>query len=469
MLDSFAGLLFCLFKYPGFFWFNVLLGMTCVAVVIIVLYSKLKAVENEKLQIFSRFTEKDKALQKALRELQTLKQTLEQTHQEKSEFLTSMSDELRSYLNVILGYTQIFSKHRLNKKQRRALDIIHRNSEQLLHVISDILSLSQIETKSLAVEKNSFNFRRFLGGLAELTRAQAEQKQLGFQQEFSPDLPKLVLGDEKKLRRILQNLLSNAIKFTNEGVVVFRVIPIAYDAERGTRIRFEIEDSGIGIPYDHLQDIFQPFHHIGNGRKKHGGSKLGLTISQNLAQLLGSEILVTSKKGRGSVFWLDLDLPESSGDEESPEVDTEDLIVGFKGPLRKILIADDRYENRAMVKEMLLPLGFSILEAVDGFDVLAKAAQHHPNLILMDLTMPVLNGFEAIRHVRQMPAIGKVVVVGMSASVLPQIKEESRKAGSDAFLSKPLHFDDLLACLQRHLNLEWTYGQGQEVQEGDVP
>ncbi|MCP4401025.1 MAG: response regulator [bacterium] len=468
MYDLFAGLLFCLLKYPGFFWFNLFLGVTCVAAVIVILYLKLKAIENEKQQVRAQLIEKDRTLQKALQELQTSKQTLEQTNRERSEFLSSMTHEFRSYLNVILGYTQIFSKHRLSRKQRNALDIIHRNSEQLLHIITDILSLSQIETKSMALEENSFNFRRFLGGLAELTRAQAEHKSLGFQQEFSPDLPKVVYGDEKSLRQILRHLLNNAVKFTNTGSVIFRVLPIAYDAKRGTRIRLEIEDSGIGIPYDHLRDIFQPFHHIGNRHKKNGSSKLGLTISQNLAQLLGSEIQVTSKKGQGSVFWFDLDLPENGGDDESPDAEIEDMIVGFKGPLRKILIADERYENRALLKEMLLPLGFGILESEDGFDVLAKAAQHHPDLILIDLTMPVLNGFEAIRHLRQMPAIGKVIVIGMSASVLPQIQEESRKAGSDAFLSKPLHFDDLLDRLQRYLKLEWIYGQEQELQE-EVP
>lgn len=436
--------------------------------VIVVLYLKLKALEQEKQHMRAQLTEKDQALKKALHDLQTSKQALEQTSRERNEFLNSMTHELRSYLNVILGYTQIFSKHRLSRRQRNALDIIHRNSEQLLRIISDILSLSQIETKSLSVEENTFNFRRFLGGLAELTRAQAEHRDLSFQQEFSSDLPKLVYADEKSLRQILLHLLNNAVKFTNTGAVIFRVLPIAYDAERGTRIRLEVEDSGIGIPYDHLQDIFQPFHQIGNRRQKHGGSKLGLTISQNLAQMLGSEIQVTSKKGQGSVFWFDLDLPENGGAEESQDLETEDVIVGFKGHLRKILIADERYENRALLKEMLLPLGFGILESEDGFDVLAKAAQHHPDLILIDLTMPVLNGFEAIRHLRQMPAIGKVVVIGMSASVLPQIQEESRKAGSDAFLSKPLHFDDVLDRLQRYLKLEWVYGQDQEEQE-DVP
>ncbi|PID56015.1 hypothetical protein CSB45_13000 [candidate division KSB3 bacterium] len=465
MDDALSGLLFGLLKYPGVFCFSLLCAVACAAAVILILYLKLKALEEEKLRLRAQLAEQDQTLQKALHNFQAARQDLAQTHLDRKQFLDSLTHELRSYLNVILGYTQIFSKDRLSRKQHRALDIIHRNSEQLLHILSNVLNLSQIEVNPLEAEESSFNLSRFLGALAELTRAQAEQKQIEFQEEFSEELPRLVLGDEKSLRRILQNLLNNAVKFTNKGSVIFRVLPIAYDAEQGTRIRFEIEDSGIGIPYDHLQNIFQPFHRIGKGRQQTGGSTLGLTISQQLAQSLGSEILVTSQKKRGSVFWFDLDLKESSGHDEQRANNADDLIVGFKGPLRKILIADDRYENRVLLKEMLLPLGFSIIESVDGFDVLTKAAQHHPDLILMDLTMPVLDGFEAIRHVRQMPAIGKVVVVGMSASVLPQLKEENRKSGGDAFLSKPLHFDDLLDCLQRHLNLEWIYTQNQKERE----
>jgi CheY-like chemotaxis protein len=231
-------------------------------------------------------------------------------------------------------------------------------------------------------------------------------------------------------------------------------------------IRFEVEDTGIGIPSDQLNEIFVPFHVIRNNAQYKRGTRLGLAISQQLVQLMGGELRVTSQPRRGSMFWFEITLPEATDEDPAPVEHVTRHVVGFRGSLRRLLIADDQYENRVVLKEMLLPLGFSIIEAIDGFDVLTKAAQHRPHLVLIDLTMPVLNGFEAIRHIRQMPVISDVPVVGMSASVLRQIQEESFRAGGDDFLVKPIQFEKLLDCLQRHLNIEWLYAEtNPEVQE----
>lgn len=446
----------------AFFWFNLILGVLVVGGVLVFLYLRLKREEAHKRELHVQMGEKVRELHEVRAELEVCQKAAERANRAKNEFLVNMTHELRIYLNVILGYTQIFSKDRLSKKQRKALEIIYRNSEQLLLIISDILNLSQIEARTMEREEIDFNLRRFLWNIVELIRMQAEQKRLNFDTEFSPDLPKRVHSNEKRLRQILLNLLNNAVKFTKTGGVIFRVFPITHDSRIGSRIRFEIEDTGIGIPYKHQQNIFQPFYRVTKTLTNTEGTKLGLTISQNLAHLMGSDIQITSKVGQGTLFWLDIDLPEIAEDEETVETETTtNVVVGFKGPLRKILIGDDRYENRVVLKEMLLPLGFGIIEAIDGFDVLTKAAQHRPDLILIDLTMPVLNGFEAIRHVRQMPGFEDVIVVGMSVSALRQIRDENVRAGSDDFLSKPLHFDDLLVCLQRHLKLEWLYEQNQ--------
>ncbi|PIE33184.1 hypothetical protein CSA56_12725 [candidate division KSB3 bacterium] len=453
----------CLFhQVSGFFLFNLLLGILVLGGVIIFLYLRLKSAEDDRKALQEQLKDVHEQLHDTRAELDTAQQASEKANQAKSEFLTNMSHEFRIYLNVILGYAQIFGKDRLSRKQRKALDIIHRNSEQLLMIISDVLNLSRIEAQAVELEGTDFNLRRFLWNIVEIARVQTEQKGLSLDTDFSIDLPKRVRGDEKRLRQILLNLLNNGTRFTTKGSVIFRAFPIINDAQLGSHIRFEIEDTGIGIPYQHVKNIFQPFHQASSHKNYivHEGTKLGLTISQKLARLMESEIHVTSKVGRGTLFWFDLELPEATGEDEV--LDTEgsgNMIVGFHGSLRKILIADDRYENRVVLKEMLLPLGFGIVEAVDGFDVLAKAAQHRPDLILMDLTMPILNGFEAIRHVRQMPGLDDVIVIGMSASVLRQIRNESLKAGSNDFLAKPFHFDDLLKCLQHHLKLEWIYEQ----------
>ncbi len=472
MNTTIDSMMFCLLQQEsGFFCFNLLIGVFVLGGVIIFLYLRLKTAKDGLQTLQKQLEETRNQFHDVCAKLEDSRRTNEKVGQAKSEFLTNMSHEFRIYLNVILGYTQIFSKDRLSRKQRKSLDIIHRNSEQLLMIISDILNLSQIEAQTAELEETDFNLRRFLWNIAEISRVQAEQKKLVLDTDFSMNLPKRVRGDEKRLRQILLNLLNNAVRFTTKGHVTFRVFPITSDAQLGSRIRFEIEDTGIGIPYRHIKNIFQPFHQISrhNQYTAHDGTKLGLTISQKLARLMNSTIQVTSKIGRGTLFWFDIDLPEATGGDEVLETEGNDhIVVGFHGPLRKVLIADDRYENRVVLKEMLLPLGFGIIEAVDGFDVLAKAAQHHPDLILMDLTMPVLSGFEAIRHVRQMPGLDDVIVVGMSASALRQIRSESLKAGSNDFIAKPFHFDDLLRCLQRHLKLEWIYEQeeSQKARKG---
>ena len=407
-------------------------------------------------------------------ELLRLQHHVETERQIHGEFLSAMSQELRTHLNVILGYTQIIGKDRLSQKQRKALDVIHRHSEQLLTTLTDIMNYSQIEAHYLTIEKSDFNLRRCLWNIAEVIRLQAEQKHLIFETAFSEELPKRVHGDEQRIRQILLNLLDNAVKFTERGKVTFRAMPFLtvasspenqaanadiHDARSRLTpgIRFEIEDTGAGIPSAHLKQIFHPFHRIKKAAIHREGSGLALAFSQQLAELMGSEIKVSSQLERGSLFWLDVALPEAEGEEEIIDTPEQPKIIGFKGHLRKILIADDRYENRVVLKEMLLPLGFGIIEAEDGFDVLAKAAQHHPEMILIDVSMPVLNGFEVIRHVRQIPGLDQTIVIGMSASLMRQVRDESMKAGSSDFLEKPIRFETMVACLQKYLNVEWVY------------
>ena len=421
-------------------------------------------------QLNTRRQEEDRERSELLR-LQHHVETERQMH---GEFLSAMSQELRTHLNVILGYTQIIGKDRLSQKQRKALDVIHRHSEQLLTTLTDIMDYSQLEAHYLTIETSDFNLRRCLWNIAEAIRLQAEQKHLMFETAFSEELPKRVHGDEQRIRQILLNLLDNAVKFTARGKVAFRAMPFLTVApspdnqaanadihDARTRltpgIRFEVEDTGAGIPSAHLKQIFHPFHRIKKAAIHREGSGLALAFSQQLAELMGSEIKVSSQIDRGSLFWLDLALPEAEGEEEITDTPEQPKIIGFKGHLRKILIADDRYENRVVLKEMLLPLGFGIIEAEDGFDVLAKAAQHHPEMILIDVSMPVLNGFEVIRHVRQIPGLDQTIVIGMSASLMRQVRDESMKAGSNDFLEKPIRFETVLDRVQRYLKLEWVY------------
>jgi signal transduction histidine kinase/ActR/RegA family two-component response regulator len=459
-----------------------MLAVTAGAIVFVYLQYRTAVNRNQNLQ--HQIEQAAQTLQNLQEKLKILTEHRDVTEQARREFLANMIHELRSYLNVMLGHTQIFHREdRLTRKQRKAIDVIHRYSEHLLMLFSEITDFSELESREVRLAPTNFNLRRFLIAVADIIRTQAEQRRLTVVTDFSAELPKRICGDERRLRQVLLTLLGNAIKFTNEGSVTFRVTIggvisslMAGEQEHDSSkppthcLRFEVEDTGIGIPSDQLSEIFQPFHVIRNNAQYKKGTRLGLAISQQLVQLMGGELRVTSQPRRGSMFWFEITLPEATDDEPAPVDVPTHHVVGFTGPLRKILIADDQYENRVVLKEMLLPLGFSIIEALDGFEVLTKAAQHQPDLILIDLTMPVLSGFESIRHIRQMPAISEVKVVGMSASVLRQIQQESFRAGGDDFLVKPIQLDTLLDCLQRHLNIEWLYAevlreQVEEIEE----
>jgi PAS domain S-box-containing protein len=284
----------------------------------------------------------------------------------KSEFLANMSHELRTPLNGILGYAHILKQDKnLTSKQQNGLDIIQQCGEHLLTLINDILDFSKIEARKMEIHLNDFHFPKFLNNIAEIFRIRAKQKNISFSYESLSLLPTFVRGDEQKLRQVLINLLGNAVKFTESGGVVLKV---GYHEEK---IRFQVEDTGIGIAPEKLIEIFLPFHQVGNSRYWVGGTGLGLTISQKLAKLMGSTLQVKSKLGSGSIFWVDLDLPEVP---ESTEIATgkERNIIGFKGEKRKVLVVDDKGENRSFLVNLLEPLGFEIVEATDGCDCLNK-------------------------------------------------------------------------------------------------
>ena len=383
--------------------------------------------------------------------LHKAKEAAEVANRAKSEFLANMSHELRTPLNGILGYAHILKQEKnLTSKQQNGLDIIQQCGEHLLTLINDILDLSKIEARKMEIHLSDFHFPNFINNIAEIFRIRAVEKNISFSYESLSLLPTFVRGDEQKLRQILINLLGNAVKFTESGGVVLKV---GYHEEK---IRFQVEDTGIGIAPAKLIEIFLPFHQVGNSRYWVGGTGLGLTISQKLAKLMGSTLQVKSKLGSGSIFWVDLDLPEVP---ESTEIATakERNIIGFKGEKRKVLVVDDKGENRSFLVNLLEPLGFEIVEATDGGDCLNKTLEFKPELILMDLVMPVMDGFEATRQIRKLTELKKIVIIATSASVFDYSQAKSRKAGCDDFIPKPVRAEHLLEQLRVYLGLEWVY------------
>ncbi|GAK49842.1 ATP-binding region ATPase domain protein [Candidatus Moduliflexus flocculans] len=399
-------------------------------------------------------TEKEK-LQISEQHAQELKEAAETANRAKSTFLAHISHELRTPLNGILGYTQLLRNDiGLAGKQRDAVAAIHRNGEHLLLLINDLLDLSKIESQKMELFLQTFPLPLFLQNLVETNADRAAQKGLRVYAELSPDLPPFVHADERRLRQILLNLFSNAIKFTHHGSIVLRVYPIEESNQSSSpRIHFEIQDTGIGIATEHLSQVFMAFFQV-NHQSAYEGSGLGLTISQQLARLMGSELRVNSTVGKGSVFWFEVRLA-AAANAYANIAPPQRHILGVRGEQRKILIVDDHAGNRQFLQALLLPLGFDVREASNGQEAIEIVRTWQPDAILMDLVMPVMDGFEATRHIRTLKT--HPVVIGISASVLTPARQNSFAAGCDDFLPKPVSFIELLDCLQRHLALEWVY------------
>ncbi|KAB8316429.1 AAA family ATPase [Tolypothrix campylonemoides VB511288] len=387
----------------------------------------------------------------ARRERQQAEEAANAANRAKSEFLANMSHELRTPLNGILGYTQIFKKDKtLTAHQKNGIDIIHQCGEHLLTLINDILDLSKIEARKMELYPKEFHFPQFLETIAEICRIHAEQKGIPLIYKAVSPLPKVIRADEKRLRQVLMNLLSNAVKFTQQGSITLKV---GYQKEK---LRFQVEDTGIGIAPEQLEEIFLPFKQVGEDSRKIEGTGLGLAISRQLVGMMGGELKVKSTLGKGSVFWFDLNVPEVLQQSDTTNLD-ELNIISFVGSKRKVLVVDDKAANRSVLVNLLQPLGFEVVEAADGLEGLNKAREFKPDVILMDLVMSGIDGFEATRRLRMLPDFKDVIVIAVSASVFELDRQQSREVGCNDFLTKPIQKAELLEKLQIHLGLEWVY------------
>jgi signal transduction histidine kinase/DNA-binding NarL/FixJ family response regulator len=412
-------------------------------------------------------------------DLRAAKEAAEASNRAKSEFLANMSHELRTPLNGILGYAQILKRDKsLNRKQMEGVDTIGESGQHLLTLINDILDMSKIEAGKMELYPHNFHLSDFLKSIVDMIQIQAKSKKLQFHYEMKRPLPSAVKGDETRLRQILVNLLGNAVKFTHKGFISFtvgiekektnQVSTNSPDLSNPVQIRFEIEDSGPGIEAEQLETIFQPFRQVGEQRYMTEGTGLGLPLSKRFVEMMGGNLFVKSSPGTGSLFWFHLTLSEI---EASPLIEKETLhaITGYHGKKRKILIVDDKYTNRAILRTLLSPLGFEIEEAENGQEAVDKAQTTLPDMIFMDIVMPILDGFEATEKIRKIPELKKTIIIMISASVYGMDRQKSLAAGCNDFIAKPLSAEDVLKKLASHLELEWEYDVEQTESSQESP
>jgi two-component system CheB/CheR fusion protein len=400
---------------------------------------------------------------KAELELEQLNQTLEQrvsdrtqelveANRAKTDFLNLVTHELRTPLNIIMGFAQLLGRcDNLDSSQQQQIKLIFNNGQQLLKLINELLDLGKIEANRMELNLNWFDLYRLIDLLEQMFQVDAQRKGLEFSVVLDPQVPQQIKTDERKLRQILVNLITNAIKFTDAGQISLRV------NVDSTSLRFEIEDTGRGIPSEELEHLFEPFVQGEAGRRSHQGSGLGLAICRYFIEMMDGEIRVNSIVGSGTTF--DFSIPINSPVEivSSPQQRQEIIGLAADQPQYKILVVDDQADCRQLLMLMLGSLGFEMLEAANGLEAISQFEQHQPQLILMDIKMPVMNGLEAIQRIKTTPEGEATVMIAVLASALNDSQEEMLNNCCDDMIFKPIREEVLLNKIAEFLGVRYVY------------
>jgi CheY-like chemotaxis protein len=359
-----------------------------------------------------------------------------------------MSHELRTPLNGILGYAQLLGLDPdLSEKQREGVEAIRRSGEHLLVLINDMLDLAKMEAGTLQNTPSELHLGEFLAGIAGMFETRARSKRIGFGYEVLNELPQVVLCDDTRLRQVLVNLLSHAIRSREHGGVFLAA------GFTGGALRLRVEEAPSGLSSARAETFFEPLERIGTKSLPVTGTVLDLPA--RLLQSMGGTLVVERREDNSSVFWVEIRPEVVHGwTQKLPAIR---VIEGYEGERRVILVADDKIENRGLLTHMLEPLGFDIVHATDGEEALRLAGEAGPDIIFMDLVMPVLDGFEATRRLRARDDGHQIPIIAMSASSFEPDQNRSREAGCDGFLAKPVRRDKLLALLEQHLGITWRY------------
>jgi PAS domain S-box-containing protein len=382
----------------------------------------------------------------------------------KSEFLANMSHEIRTPMNAILGFAQVLERDpALTPWQAGHLKTIIRSGGHLLSLINDVLDMSKIEAGRITLDPVVFSLPDLLDDLAAVFRSRCEAKNLQLVMDRDESVPAFIRGDEGKLRQVFVNLLGNAAKFTEQGGIALRVgaKPQMGDGAGGLWLQVEVEDSGPGINQEDLARLFVPFQQAAVGVKA-GGTGLGLAISRQFVEAMGGRLDVSSQVGKGSIFRFNVLVEEAACEPDKKTQETRRVVGLAPGSAGvKVLVVDDQPDNRTVLRELLTPLGFDVREAANGAEALMEFARWSPRAVLMDMRMPVMDGYEATRQLRATEAGRTVLVVAVTASAFEYQEARVMASGVDAYVRKPFRPEELFAALGGHLGLEFEYGPAE--------
>ncbi len=401
----------------------------------------------------------------ARQSLAEAKERAEDASRAKSVFLANMSHELRTPMSVILGYSQLMQRDTfLSPTQQEFLGAINRSGEHLLALINEVLEISRIEARQITADLTTFDLQALFRDLELMFRVRTDVSGLYFKMNGVDAVPRYVVGDDNKLRQILINLLSNAVKFTEQGGIVVRVRTRSGVMGK-VCLQVEVEDTGIGISEDELGKVFQYFEQTASGRRSKSGSGLGLAISRSYARVMGGDITVTSNPGKGSTFQLEVTVGEAEGApmEEKPQPRrVVGLSPGCQAP--RVLVVEDMEESRVLLVQLLEGVGFQVREAVNGTQAIEITDSWRPHFIWMDVRMPVMDGLEATRRIKESEAGKFSVIAVLTAHAMEEEKEKIIEVGCDDFVRKPYRECEIFDVMARHLGVAYRYEEEEELQ-----